>query len=69
MALAGTPGGIVERVRQTLEEVLADPEVAEKLATLGTYPRPMSPAETAEFIRVEQELWRPVVREVGMSSQ
>ena len=69
MALAGTPDGAVQHVRQTLQVVLAQPEVAEKLATLGTYPRPMSPAETADFIRAEQELWRPLVRQIGMSPQ
>lgn len=69
MVLAGTPGGTVQHVPQTLQVALAQPEVAEKPATLGTYPRPMSPEKTAEFIRAEQELWRPLVRQVGMSSK
>ena len=69
MALTGTPDGALRHIRQTLELVLAQPEVAEKLAALGTYPRPLSPTETAEFIRVEQELWRPLVRQIGITPQ
>ena len=69
VALAGTPDGIVQDVHQTLKVVLAQPEVMKKLATLGTYPRPMSPAETVDFIRAEQDLWRPLVRQIGMGPQ
>ena len=38
-----------------------------KLAVLGTYSRPMSPEETAAFIRSEQDLWRPVVKQLDLA--
>jgi tripartite-type tricarboxylate transporter receptor subunit TctC len=50
-----------------LRVVLDQPAVRQRLADLGTFARPMSPAETTEFIRREQELWRPVVKQIGVS--
>jgi tripartite-type tricarboxylate transporter receptor subunit TctC len=69
MAPARTPDAIVQKINRDLRVVLAEPEVQRKLATLGTYPRPMSPAETAAFIRSEQDLWRPVVKQLDFVSQ
>jgi tripartite-type tricarboxylate transporter receptor subunit TctC len=68
-ALAGTPEGIVRKVNNDLNAVLEQPDVQRKLEALGTYPRITTPAETAKFIRSEQELWRPVVRQLGLASQ
>jgi tripartite-type tricarboxylate transporter receptor subunit TctC len=69
MAPAGTPEGIVQKVNKDLNAVLEQPGIQRKLETLGTYARLTSPAETARFIRSEQELWRPVVRQLGLASQ
>jgi tripartite-type tricarboxylate transporter receptor subunit TctC len=69
MAPARTPDAIVQKVNRDLRSALGEPEVKRKLAALGTYPRPMSPAETAAFIRSEQDLWRPVVKQLELGSQ
>ena len=69
MAPAGTPDSIVRKVNRDLGNVLNESAVREKLETLGVYPRPMSPEQTAEFIRIEQALWRPVIRQAGLASQ
>ena len=69
MAPARTPDAIVQKVNRDLRAVLADPQVTGKLAVLGTYPRPMSPAETAAFIRAEQDLWRPVLKQLDLTAQ
>jgi len=69
MAPARTPDAIVQKINRDLRSALGEPEVKRKFATLGTYPRPMSPAETAAFIRSEQELWRPIVRQLDLVSQ
>jgi len=65
----GTPDAIVEKVNRDMRAALADPEIARKLAAQGVYPRPMSSAEVTEFIRREQDLWRPVVRQLDLASQ
>lgn len=65
MAPAGTPDAIVNRIAADLATVLAQQEVKNKLATLGTYVRALSPNETAAFIKSEQALWWPIVRAVN----
>lgn len=64
MAPAGTPQAIIRKVNADLRTVLAQPELVEKFEAIGTYPQPLSPEETAAFIRAEQRLWWPIVRQV-----
>ena len=69
MSPTGTPDAIVQKVNADLNAVLAMPEVKQRFQEIGTYPRPMSPAETTAFVRAEQDIWRPVVRQVGVAAQ
>jgi tripartite-type tricarboxylate transporter receptor subunit TctC len=68
MAPAGTPDGIVQKVNADLRKVVALPEVIERFQTLGTYTRDLTPAQTAEFMRSEERLWWPIVRQVNQQS-
>jgi len=65
VAPAGVSAEIVRKVNRDLRDILAQSELQRRFQTLGTYARPMSPAETTSFIRGEQDLWRPLVRELG----
>ena len=56
MAPAGTPDAIVKKVNADLAAVIELPEVKEKFAALGTFSRVLSPAQTGEFIRSEEEV-------------
>jgi len=69
MARAGTPDSVIRKVSHDLQTVLKQPAVREKFETFGVYPRPASPAETAEFIRSERQSWKPVIREAGIAAQ
>jgi tripartite-type tricarboxylate transporter receptor subunit TctC len=69
MARAGTPAHIVHKISQDLQSVLKEPAVMERFAKLGVYPRLASPAETAEFIRSEQEALKPVIKDAGLGMQ
>jgi tripartite-type tricarboxylate transporter receptor subunit TctC len=69
MTRAGTPDSIVGKVSQDLQAVLKQPAIEEKFETLGVYPRPTTPAEAAEFIRSERQLWKPVIKNVGLTPQ
>jgi tripartite-type tricarboxylate transporter receptor subunit TctC len=69
MARAGTPDFVVRKVSEDLQTILKLPAVKEKFETLGVYPLPMSPAQTTEFIRSEQKLWKPVIKEAGLALQ
>jgi tripartite-type tricarboxylate transporter receptor subunit TctC len=64
MAPAGTPEPIIQKVNADLRKVVAMPEVIERFQTLGTYTRDLTPPQTGEFIRSEERLWWPIVRQV-----
>ena len=65
MAPTGVPDAIIQKVNADLRKVVAMPDVLEKMHTLGTYSRDLTPAQTGEFIASEQKLWWPIVREVN----
>jgi tripartite-type tricarboxylate transporter receptor subunit TctC len=68
MAPAGTPDRIVRKVNADLRTVLADPEVQERFHVLG-YTRDLTPEQTGEFLRSEEQLWWPIVRHVEAEDQ
>jgi tripartite-type tricarboxylate transporter receptor subunit TctC len=65
MAPAGVPETIIEKVNADLRKVVAMPEVVDRFQTLGTYTRDLTPAQTGEFIRSEERLWWPIVRQIN----
>jgi tripartite-type tricarboxylate transporter receptor subunit TctC len=65
MAPAGTPAQIIQKVSADLRKVIAIPDVIERFQTLGTYTRDLTPTQTEEFIRSEEQLWWPIVRRVN----
>ena len=68
MAPAGTPDDVVRKVNADLRKVLDMPEVKSRFESSATYVRHMSPAETREYIRAEQQAWRPVVKQFGVTT-
>jgi tripartite-type tricarboxylate transporter receptor subunit TctC len=65
MAPAGVPSAVINKVNADLRKVVAMPDVVERFHTLGTYTRDYTPAQTGEFMRSEEKLWWPIVREVN----
>jgi tripartite-type tricarboxylate transporter receptor subunit TctC len=65
MAPAGVPDAIVQKINADLRKVVAMPDVIERFQTLGTYTRDLTPAQTEEFLRSEEKLWWPIVREIN----
>jgi len=64
MAPAGTPDHVIQKVNADLRKVTAMPDVIARLQQLGTYSRDLTPAQTEEFIRSEEKLWHPIVRDL-----
>ncbi len=64
MAPAGVPDAIVNKVSADLRKVIALKEVQDRFHVLGTYTRDLTPAQTGEFMRSEEKLWWPIVREI-----
>lgn len=69
VAPKGTPDAILQQAHRDLNEVLVMPAVKDKLARLGTIVRPMSIPDTLAYLRKEQEVWRPVVKQIGFAKQ
>jgi tripartite-type tricarboxylate transporter receptor subunit TctC len=65
MAPAGTPDHIVQKINADLRKVAAMPDVVERLQVWGTYRRDFTPAQTGEFMRSEERLWWPIVRQLN----
>jgi tripartite-type tricarboxylate transporter receptor subunit TctC len=65
MAPAGTPDHIIQKVNADLRKVVAQPDLVERFHVLGTYTRDLTPAQTGEFIRSEERLWWPIVRQIN----
>jgi tripartite-type tricarboxylate transporter receptor subunit TctC len=69
MAPAGTPENIIRKINADLRAVVAVPEVQERFHVLGTYTRDLTPEQTDEFLRSEEQLWWPIVRQVQAEDQ
>ena len=63
------PDAIIKKVNDDVRQVLARPDVVAKLADLGFYPRPMSPAELGAFVEHERGVWGPVIKRTGFTPQ
>jgi tripartite-type tricarboxylate transporter receptor subunit TctC len=66
LAPAGLDPAITEKIHHDLVRALADPTVAERLATLGATPIGSTPAEFDALIRQEAAKWAPVVKAAGI---
>src|SRR5215469_1205104 len=65
VAPVSTPEAIVHKVSEDLRKVITEPTLGAQLAGRGSYPLAMSPAEVSAFIRDQQQLWSPVLRQLA----
>lgn len=68
VAPKGTPPTIAQKINADLRTALARPDVIKKFEELGNYTRPMTPQELADFVRNERDVWRPVVKQIGIAA-
>ena len=68
-APAGTPADVVDKINRDVAHLLAEPDVKERLASLGAEPMPMSPAEFDKFMRAEMDDAAKVVKAAGIKVQ
>ena len=70
VAPAGTPKDVVGAMNREIDKVLQDPEVRQRLATLGFYTEGGdSPQGTGRFIRSELAKWGRIVKEIGIQPE
>ena len=66
---ARIPEAIVKRVNADANQIVVRPEVAERLAATGNFPRPMSPSELADYLREQRAVWGPVIKRLGFVAE
>ena len=64
VAPLGTPETIIGTVSDDLRKVAEESDLQKRLATLGSYTIPMSPAEATAFVHKQQQTWQPVLDEI-----
>ena len=63
---AGTPAAILDRIHAELVKAVKQPDVVSKLASDGSQPLIMDPAEFTKFIRAELARWNEVAKAAGI---
>jgi tripartite-type tricarboxylate transporter receptor subunit TctC len=61
VAPAGTPAAIADRLDGEIRKVLADPELKQKLASMGFVEMPQSRGALRTFIGAELVKWKKVI--------
>lgn len=65
-APAGTPKPIVEKIARTVAEVLAQPDLKERMLSIGFTPRGEGPEVVAALVRHDLPKWAEVVKRAGI---
>ncbi len=66
LAPTGTPKAIVNRLNETIVQILKSPQAAERYANVGAEIRYNSPEEFAAVIRTEMAKWAKVIKAAGI---
>lgn len=69
LAPAKTPPDIVRLLNAELVKMVTKPAIVQRFQELGAEPMSGTPAETAAYIRAEQEKWGRIIREAGIKAQ
>jgi tripartite-type tricarboxylate transporter receptor subunit TctC len=64
LAPVGTPDALIQKIGKDLNKAMEDAELKKKLAALGAYPHPMTPAQVTAFAQEQQRTWRPIAEKV-----
>ncbi|RZL47626.1 MAG: tripartite tricarboxylate transporter substrate binding protein [Variovorax sp.] len=68
-AARGTPQVAIDTLQQRMQEVMAMPEMRQRLLALGTDPRASTPGELAALFHRDAESWARVIHTSGIKSQ
>jgi tripartite-type tricarboxylate transporter receptor subunit TctC len=67
LAPAHTPGTIINKLNAEIVVILQQPEIRERLASLGAEVESSTPAELDDYIRSEMAKWRKVIRKMRVT--
>jgi Uncharacterized protein conserved in bacteria len=63
------PADVRDKLSATLEKVLQDPQVVQRMQSAGAYPLFSTPDAMAERIATDSDIWSTVIRENGITPQ
>ncbi|MBU1358827.1 MAG: tripartite tricarboxylate transporter substrate binding protein, partial [Gammaproteobacteria bacterium] len=66
---AGTPAPVVDRLHTEIGKILNQPEMVEKLKSLGIEPADMTTTQVAAFQKAEVEKWAQVIKAAGIKAE
>ena len=66
---AGLPGEIVQKLSSALQQVLAKPEVRERIITAGAEPTPSDAATFRQLVSRQLEVWGRKIADAGIEKQ
>jgi tripartite-type tricarboxylate transporter receptor subunit TctC len=69
IAPKGVPQDVVRKINAAVNATLDDPQVRKILVDQGAEVKPMTPDETAAFVRAENARWVKVVKDAGIKPQ
>jgi tripartite-type tricarboxylate transporter receptor subunit TctC len=65
----GTPPEVVEKLSESLREILAEPATRQRLAEIGFETQYLTPKAFAEHVAAEIALWATLTKEAGIAPQ
>ena len=69
MAPKGVPAAIASKINDDVNKAVAQPDVINRFAGFGAYPRPGTLADAEAFIKKEQALWSKVIKDANIQSE
>ncbi|MCD0503232.1 Bug family tripartite tricarboxylate transporter substrate binding protein [Bordetella petrii] len=66
---AGTPDPVVQRLNETVNQILADPEIAKRIRGMAGRPGGGTPEQFRALVQAETEKWGEVIRKNGITQQ
>lgn len=67
-APAATPRAIINKLNSEVVKIMRDPDLAQKLVSQGAEPAPGTPEQLAQYMRVDFDRWRKVIRAAGITA-
>jgi len=69
LAPAGTPKQVIDVLHRKLVQIVAQPDIRQRLAVIGFSPIGDTPAEFAAYLKAEHAKWAKVIAEAGIAPQ
>ncbi len=69
LAPSGTPPAVLDKLQATVRQIVARPDIARRLAELGSEPSDMTRQQMAEWMQLETVRWAKVVKDNNIKAE